>query len=624
MNKDIFSFVFKISGAALLVLCIFMGLSAFDHLHLIKQKMFVVKLIHAFCFSFLILFIAYLITREKISTKIFTIGLLSISFGLRLFYIFRNNPDQVSDFLYMYLQAKELAQGQPDALKTDYYDFAIFNSIFTIYESYLLKWFDSVRLLKVLSVIYSTFIVFYIYKIGRLMSGEKTGRIAGLIACLFPPFIIYNVVLTNQTLSILLILMGIHALMNKKYIQSGLFLALGQAFRPIGIIFLMGGVLMIFMKWLKKEEIFAKEKIKKVLISTVKLLLPYYAVLLMISGGLMLFNFTDHGLFHNPAPSYKFLVGLNKDTQGSYSKDDSDLLIHSDEFERLAKQQIDERTISINEVAQLFEIKFKKMWGSPDASFFWAKIYKSTPNYLTQFLWILILFSAGSLLFFRNKTDLKEASTDRKFYINIVLLGFILVYFLIEIQTRYRYELYPLFILVAAPGMLQITERSKTFLKQDKRRLPLIACISAGLFVITMLPDAMFYRNIQKEVELIGNEQIIEVDQTLSKNIKVENLVIATLPENKLLLRFELSDKVRGADIYPFAITLRTGESLESDKKMLGDFKPILYKDQGKKYMETIIDQPAEPIQNLYLALYDRNGFKGFKSAYLEIKITED
>lgn len=62
-----------------------------------------------------------------------------------------------------------------------------------------------------------------------------------------------------------------------------------------------------------------------------------------------------------------------------------------------------------------------------------------------------------------------ELLEKRGTYIPITLILFIGVYFLIEIQSRYRYELYPYFILLAGFGMREFFKlfKLKNLTNQD-------------------------------------------------------------------------------------------------------------------------------------------------------------
>lgn len=616
--NNLSGFLYKSLTIFLLISFILMGLSSFGYLEEIKPGLFLTKIIQLTFIFLILLSVFYVLIKKDIPSRYFLWGLLLVSFVLRLVFILQNKPDQVSDFLYMYKQAMELVGGNQDALKTEYYNFAIFNTPFTIYESYLLKWFGSVELLKVLNVIYSTLIVFFIYKIGQSIFGERVARIAGFIASIFPPFIIYNAILTNQTLSILFILVGIYFIVNRKYVSGGLFLGLGQIFRPIGIMFLVGSLAVVLWEWCNRKEHFTKKQLKELFLTGLKLIIPYYIILFSVSGFLTSFNYTEHGLFHNPTPSYKFLVGLNQETQGSYSESDNELIYTDlDNFEKIAKEKINERTSNLSEVFLLFENKFEKMWGSKDASFFWADLGNNKFTLYTQLIWIFILFSGGSLIFFLRR----KAPAHSQFgslYIFLVLLGFIGIYFLIEIQPRYRYEIYPLFILVSSLGCFHILETIKN--KIEIKTVKIVSLSIFLLFVFTLIPDSVFQRTIEKEIPSFSNAKVIEVNQPLNNDIQIKQLHFHHPNDSITSIIIELNHNVKVSDISKYAMTIRAGLPEESQKELMWDFRPTLYKSGNIKYVENTLINAPDSVVYLNLALYDRDGFKGFKGFFVKVK----
>lgn len=617
MNK-ISQFVYRASLTLLFVFLILMGLSAFGYLEDIHSGLFLTKIIQLLFLSCFILIAFSFLLKKKLSHKYYLGGVLFLSFLLRLIFIIQKNPTQVSDFLYMYNSAMDLAQGNSNALKTSYYNFAIFNTPFTIYEAFLLKWFDSIFLLKLLSVFYSTLIVLFIYKIAQSIFGWKVARIAGFIACIFPPFIIYNAVLTNQTISILFLLMGVYAIINKKYMYGGLLLGLGQVFRPIGIMFLIGAILMIFWEWYTKKESFYKHNLKQLLTSGLRLVVPYYFVLLSVSGFLVSFHYTDHGLFYNPTPSYKFLVGLNQETKGSYSKTDNKLIDQDIEgFEEIAREKINERTVNLTEVASLFEHKFKEMWGSKDASFFWTKLSKNGLILFNQYFWIFILLSSGAVILFIRKKN-TSYHLNGSLYLVWTFLGFIFIYLLIEIQTRYRYELYPLFILTSALGSIHILKVSEKQI--NLRTIKFIFLLGLMLFLFTFIPNSFFQRTIRKEILFSPSTKTIEVDQALNDHVQIQRLVINNLNDSTTSISMILNKNVEPYDINKYAMAVRAGLPDGSGKELKWDFKPVLYNFQDQKYMEKSFRNMPDSVVYLNFRFYDRSGYSGFRGKLVKIE----
>lgn len=614
-------FIYKTIVIITCFLLFFMGLAAFDFLE-IKNNYFIFKLISLGFYTGLILTVSYFINRPKVSMNVFIIGLLLVSFGIRLWFIIKNDPKQVSDFSVMYKTAVELANGNQDALKKTYFDFAIYNAPFTIYQAIVLKFKESIFLLKFLSIIYSTLIVLFVYLIGRKIHNESSGRIAGLICCFFPPLFVYNTILTNQTLSILFILVGIYCVLNnKRLILAGLFLGLGQIFRPIGIIFLFATIVLLFWEWLNYSDYFSREKIKRLFFNTFKLMVPYYLILFVTSSLMVKLNFTEHSLFYNPTPSYKFLVGLNPESQGGYSQSDNNLIYQNiHDFESVAQQKINERTDNLLDVYGLFETKFKHLWGKKDTSFYWSKLEFSSYVEYSQLIWVVLLFGGCSIVFFKREKTLNPSLL----YILLPIAFFTLIYLFIEIQPRYRYELYPLFILTTGV----VFSESLTNLKNNistKKILIFLMGISL-LYGVTRISNNFYQRTVEKESLTLSSPLIYDVHQTLNKHLEIEKIYIKDVGNNHKNIVFEVNEATSAKKIKKYALTLRAGlteeqKAIYGKDEILWDFKPILYKSGKFKYIETTVDaNELDSLSYLRFALYDRDGFNGFKSDYIKIE----
>ena len=108
----------------------------------------------------------------------------------------------------------------------------------------------------------------------------------------------------------------------------------------------------------------------------------------------------------------------------------------------------------------LIRDKFNAMWGKHDSSLFWAMTKnvkdKQEFNFIKlyeQYFYLLIVLFGIIFLISSLKKPIKLISS-KHIFIFITLLGFVMAYVFIEIQTRYRYEIYPLFILLAGAGFV--------------------------------------------------------------------------------------------------------------------------------------------------------------------------
>lgn len=430
-----------------------MLVAAFVQVH---EQLFTFKIIKLLLSIVIILGITYLILKNKnnAGTLKVLLGLgLLFAFLVRLRLVLTIDAPLKSDFAYMYNAANYWLEGNKDAFKTAYYDFAVFNIPFSLYLAFFIKYLGGLLAIKVMNVIWSVGIIFFIYKITKQIFGIPTAIIALFIASFFPPLAIYTTLLTNQTISIFFIMIGLYFLIcRKNLLLCSLFIGLGHIFRPIGTVFILATIGYIILQFISHKDLFTKEHIKHLIVSMIKIIVPYQMMILIVSALFLLFQITPNTLYHNPAPSYKLLVGVNAERTGQWNKDDADLLKQSSttNFEILAKQRINERTEDKIQLAHLLEEKFKIMWGKPDEVFFWTTYDSSGKKTITNYFWLTILFFCLCFTVFQKR----ELLTPIKLYIFISLLGFITAYTFIEIQTRYRYEIYPLFIIISSQGII--------------------------------------------------------------------------------------------------------------------------------------------------------------------------
>lgn len=399
--------------------------------------------------------------KIKVSPKLFLIGLLLFAFSLRLLWVLNIEITPISDFKLMLETAMKLNENNENTviLNETYFNLWPYNIPFTIYESFILKITNSIFILKFLNILFGTGIVGFIYLLTKKLFNENSAKMAGIIVCFFPPFIIYSGILTNQTISMFFLLAGLYLLINKnKLVLSGICLGIGHIFRPIGLVFIVGVVVYFLFTFITKNEYSIKE-IKNKIIDFSKIFIPYQFIISLTSLFLILGNFSNHSLYYNPASNYKLLVGLNHETKGGYSAEDSNLLFSSykSNFKETAQEKIKERLSDTNELKLLFQEKFKTMWSTEDASFFWANWYDENTRDLSEYMWVFILFLVSSSIFINRKNNLSSSIGMIYSFLGM----FIIIYLAIEIQARYRYEIYPFFIIIAGNGLSVILTKWK-------------------------------------------------------------------------------------------------------------------------------------------------------------------
>lgn len=390
--------------------------------------------------------------------KHFVIAIIIFGLLLRVLWNLYSNTQPKSDFKVINDSAHYLLGGKYDALHKKYYDLWTYNIPFVIYQFFILKIYNSIVLLKAVSVAMSVVSIFLTYRVGKSISGsEKTGRVAAFLCATFPPLIIYTSVLTNQTISIMLILLAYDTYFRTKSIyRTGLFFGLAQVFRPTSILFLVCFVVYYLFK--EKGEVSFK-LLKNKALGVIQLVFPYYLILFVVNIAITSTDLSRGSLFHDSAPNYKLLVGLNQETQGKYSKSDAALVgtLSEEDFEKQSSILIEERLKDKSSLIPLFDNKFKIMWGSNDRATSWAG-FKFGNDFIMSYYYLIVLSCLVSILYY-----FKNGKKEIMLFV-LTILAFMVVYLFIEIQTRYRYELYLPLILLSSIGLSKISEKVGKFL----------------------------------------------------------------------------------------------------------------------------------------------------------------
>ncbi len=420
--------------------------------------------------SILVIFIFFfglfkIVSFPFFSNRLFVYLMLIMAFILRLWWIISVKTEPISDLALLYETALQISEGNFEGIQTNNYFNVFYQNIpFTIFQAGILYLYKSIFLLKFLNVVLGTGIVYLIYKIVQHFSSEKVARFTGTIVVLYPPFIVYTSVLTNQTLSIFLTLLALYLFFKKKnLVIISLLFCLAYLIRPTAIVF-FGGIIASIIIW---AIFFEKEdpliiRVKSLALSLLKLVAPFVILFLLISIVMTTTSISRHSFIENPIPNYKLLVGLNHETSGAYSDDDAKLTSDLVTYKQIADARIYQRLENDTKIASLFVRKFKTFWGDKDGATYWAfpydnrekkNVVRGILDLYEQIIYAFLIFYAFMCVFQMANGNLHIFNFDKLLPIAIMLISFIFIYLFIEIQTRYRYEIYPLIFFLAGPGV---------------------------------------------------------------------------------------------------------------------------------------------------------------------------
>lgn len=457
----------------LIVIClIYMGLITISNsVVFIIYKVFLYAIPVILVIAILYIFVRFI----KVKVLYFAVGIFILAFVLKALVAVCFNAPPSSDFLNFYNAALKAASGDFSFASDKYFSLWSYQSGIVGYYAVLIKMFGSgILALKMVNCLFIAGVSVYIYLIARKIVSEKHARLIALLYLFYPATFFLASVLTNQHVSNFLILSGVYMFINRQKMPikgilfSAGFIALGNAMRPQAIVVILAIVGSLLF------EIVTDIRDKKTNIKLIKTIFSFLLIYIIMNQGLSFgvkqIGLNDNGL-KNTFPLYKFVVGLNDKTNGTYSQEDADQLTtikNSKIRNEKAIRIIKERLANPKTVAILIIKKQVVMWAGMDISTEWEfgylentglKILGINVAYdsfidiiqkLEKAYYIVILLAAfyGILKGHRRYNDYNKLSI-----ITLTIIINFVVYSLIEIQPRYRdFQMIFIFI-IAAIGM---------------------------------------------------------------------------------------------------------------------------------------------------------------------------
>lgn len=356
-------------------------------------------------------------------------------------FIFFTTAEPVQDFLRMYLAGKDIANGVRDYLQDDYFYRFPYQTGFSAYEGLILFLCGGkVMAIKLLNAVYMSVSTLLLYLISRSFVSEKSAMCTGLLYAIYPAPLFLAGVLTNQHLSVMLMLLAVYVLIKEpsplRFFMSGVLLSLSNTMWPVVIIAVVAGV--IYGIYLLFEKCYVKR-----ILGVALLPVGYCVTGIILSVLVVVTGLNPEGLTNN-RPNWLFVVGLSE--HGSWNKADYDALMFLPEEEvddamaEVAIGRVEEYGVS--GLLELFDEKITVMWGKfEDMS--WGFADKTSDDWTRAkdimatcekgvFLFALLLAGVGLFKHFKNpaKTELLPM---------LIFCGYFAVYLIIEVQSRYRY-----------------------------------------------------------------------------------------------------------------------------------------------------------------------------------------
>ncbi|MDF2723217.1 MAG: dolichyl-phosphate-mannose-protein mannosyltransferase [Paenibacillus sp.] len=415
--------------------------------------------------------------------KVYVTLLLVVTLVPRLVWVSVIDTAPISDFYDMHAGALQAADGDFTFASNDYFTRWIYQIGFTLYEALVIQLFGSSLLaLKLFNVLFQAGTAVIVWKLASSAFDERSGRAAGLLYAVYVPNIIMCSVLTNQHISVFLFMLGLWVLLRRRlagrldWLWVGLCFAAGNFMRPLGSFFIVGAIVFLILFELI-PRIRERRRPAALALSCVLLVAAYGLVQQAVSLTLVQTGVLPQKL-SNPEPYWKFMVGLNPESNGGWSQADTDYVLQypiGEERNQAERELMNRRLQDKGAVAALFVSKAKAMWGAEDSAPMW-----SLPNIDRPYLYsklvqteriqylLLALFGLAAM----GICVVKGMSAEACLWL-LLLLGYAALHLVIEVQTRYRFDIFPcVFILqsMSVKVLLDSIERFRHGKRQKRGR----------------------------------------------------------------------------------------------------------------------------------------------------------
>ncbi|MBC7959522.1 MAG: glycosyltransferase family 39 protein, partial [Vallitaleaceae bacterium] len=312
-----------------------------------------------------VLFAGLIVSTKVKQKRTFIIALFAISFLIRFVYAMVIAVPPISDFALMYRAATEMSQGNLDLMQNPYFTTWAYQIGFVTYQSWIIKLFgETIVALKVLNVLYIAGTTTLVYLIGEKVFGEKVGRYAGILHLMYLPLFYYAPVLTNQHIATFFFYFALYFIVRQKELNfinaifAGIFICLGNVFRPFGIIFVLSLVLFVVYQF--------KSMGKREKLAYLSVIASFYLLFALISQMFVVTGLSETGL-SNENPYWKFVVGLGQPFNGRYNLEDQELVYTEEPLDQIIahEKEIIKDRLFINPIsmAKFQVIKLGSMWG---------------------------------------------------------------------------------------------------------------------------------------------------------------------------------------------------------------------------------------------------------------------
>lgn len=414
----------------------------------------------------LLFFLILFFEKTKFEFKKFSILLFALSMIMSVSYCLIIQTPVTSDFKLILDASQSLLEGDLSFTETIYFKTWAYQMFWVIFQAGILSIWNNIFALKLVSCIFLSFCNVFIYNISLEYFSEKSSKAVSLIHLLFLAHLTHITILSNTIFSIFFMYLAIYILICNKlnnlhiiarYSIIGILVSIGNMLRPDGII-----IVLSFLAFSLVEFCENKQDFKNILTKVATFLLSYLLIFQLTSGIISITGIHEDGLANNN-PLWKFVLGFNHTTGGTYSSSDltliNDLQVEFDISQDEAELMIikDRVFVSPLKLLMLFRAKIHNFWSAN--TLYWSLgylpesfsgIYKVLNSFNTSLFNIILFLSPLGVL---NLTLNKSMKSSKKCFFLFILLATFIVYLFIETQSRYSYFVQFILFFLATGGI---------------------------------------------------------------------------------------------------------------------------------------------------------------------------
>ena len=328
---------------------------------------------------------------------------------------------------------------------------------YVFYQSILLSIVNSVFFIKIVNCVTSSFTIVFIYLISKELSNKKAASIISIIYSIFLFPLLFPSLLSNQILSMLLVLIAIYLWIRQKRITVfrsiviGILLVIAEVLQRDIFIIVIGFVFyLVFLIINNKEK-------KMLFLSMICIVSTFIILLVTTSYVFKVTGISPNGLA-NKNLAWRVLEGVHVSSNGRIQEDDFKYLGSVEKTKKELNRRIREDYLDF---PKLFLNKIKTIWFSSDIGRFFndnkeeeeIQFYIMINQFFVYFFFIMSLLSVITIF--------KKIYKSPQIFISFILVSYFIYYLIVEVTPEYAYSLQILEAVLASITLGYILDKKK-------------------------------------------------------------------------------------------------------------------------------------------------------------------